>query len=169
MNKIYTECEAGQTLSVSVHLSHSGSTPQEPGTNTKTQNLYLMIWWLVQMKRYSTNQLWPPKSVSDVRLFYHFVDLKRNLVGICNHWQYMYKHEFQNRSSKKKIIIPVPVIIMRQQFIFLPWNKKSWSDFTKFINKKIKNFFRSSFQWTTFDPCYIYSTLYSQSVNSSAG
>lgn len=36
------------------------------------------------------NQLWPPKSVSDVRLFYHFVDLKRNLVGICNHWQYMY-------------------------------------------------------------------------------
>lgn len=52
--------------------------------------------------RYSTNQLWSPKSVSDVRLFYHFVDLKRNLVGICNHWQYMYKHEFQNRSSKKK-------------------------------------------------------------------
>lgn len=100
--EIYTECEAGRRLSVSVDWSHSGSTPQEPGTNTKTQNLYLMIWWLVQMTRYSTNQLWSPKSVSDVRLFYHFVDLKRNLVGICNHWQYMYKHEFQNRSSKKK-------------------------------------------------------------------
>lgn len=95
--KVYTECEVGQMLSVSVHWSHSGSTPQEPSTNTKTKNLYLMFCsdLNVQMTRYTKSQLWPRKSVSGVRLFHHFVD-EKHYHGICTHWQNM-TSDLQNK------------------------------------------------------------------------